>query len=90
MIALTVSGCAQYDPLLNLNKPAPLPAPLQLSTATDDGAVSNSGNLAMDSTAGDEPRVTVRKTPRPPAAAVAKTTQPQATPANEKADISCV
>lgn len=90
MIALMVSGCAQYDPLLNLNKPAPLPATLQLSTATDDGAVSNSGNPAMDTTTGDEPRVTVRKTPRPPAAAVAKTTPPQAAPANEKADISLV
>lgn len=90
MIALMVSGCAQYDPLLNLNKPAPLPATLQLSTATDDAGVSNAGNPAMDATASDEPRVTVRKTPRPPAAAVAKTTPPQAVPANEKADISLV
>ncbi|MBC3870907.1 secretin N-terminal domain-containing protein [Undibacterium oligocarboniphilum] len=90
MIALLLSGCAQYDPLLNLNKPGPLPTTLQLTTASDDAAAGSTGSAANETATSDEPRVTVRKTPRPPAAAAASASKPQELPANEKADISLV
>ncbi|WP_186863347.1 secretin N-terminal domain-containing protein [Undibacterium griseum] len=90
MIALLLSGCAQYDPLLNLNKPGPLPTTLQLTTASDDTAAGTAGSAATETATSDEPRMTVRKTPRPPAAATASVSKPQELPANEKADISLV
>lgn len=90
MIALLLSGCAQYDPLLNLNKPGPLPTTLQLTTANDDTAAGTAGSAATETSTSDEPRVTVRKTPRPPVAATASVSKPQELPANEKADISLV
>lgn len=92
LIATTLSGCAQlaqYDPLLQLRQPAPIPAPLQVTgaqsgepqrTAVPTGAA---GALAATGPV-------VSKTPRPPAAAVASVSKPPEPVANEKADISLV
>jgi len=85
VVAMAVSGCAQYDPLLNLTKPTPIPQSIQLpnADATQETApVSDDTNVNR--------KAEIRKTPRPPTAAVAKTTPPQAVPTNEKADISLV
>ncbi|GGC87497.1 type II secretion system protein GspD [Undibacterium terreum] len=86
LITLAVSGCAEYDPLLNLTKAPKLPTPLQVQAQPSDGTITDSA----DNSAAPEGRPVFRKTPRPPAQEEGKVTKPQELPANEKADISLV
>lgn len=86
LITLAISGCAQYDPLLNLTKAPNLPTPLQVPAPASDGNAAT----VPDNSAAPEDRPAFRKTPRPPTEVVAKVSKPQELPTNEKADISLV
>ncbi len=86
LITLGMSGCAQYDPLLNLTKAPNLPTPLQVpAPGADDAAAA-----MVDNSTAPEGRPVFRKTPHPPTEAVGKVSKPQEVPANEKANISLV
>jgi general secretion pathway protein D len=91
LLIASLSGCAQmaqYDPLLQLHKPEPIPTPLQLpATASSNRQQATAGEPANASGTGE---ALVSKTPRPPAAAVASVSKAPEPAANEKADISLV